>query len=163
MSASRGFPRWRTLAPESCGIWLDSPVRNARCAAAYVRDEGAKMLDGYIVREQDRAAVQWRASCVSDDALRRQIEARLSEGGLPAVRHGVSQSHRGTGGPCIVCRHTIGPTDVEREVEGPGVFLHAHEACYKPWREESIAPRFATGRGLGTERARRGSLDGQPR
>jgi len=105
-----------------------------------VRDEGAKMLDGYIIREQDRAAAQWRASCASDDALRRQIEVRLSEGGLPAVPHGVSKSHRGTGRPCIVCRRTIGPTDVEREVEGPGVFFHAHEACYKPWREESIVP-----------------------
>jgi len=94
-----------------------------------VRDEGAKMLDGYSVR---------------DDALRRQIEARLSEGGLPAVPHGVSRSHRGTGRPCIVCRRPIGPTDVEREVEGPGVFFHAHEACYKPWREESIARRAAS-------------------
>jgi hypothetical protein len=43
------------------------------------------MLDGYIVREQNRAAAQWRASCASDDALRRQIEARLSEGRLPSV------------------------------------------------------------------------------
>jgi hypothetical protein len=82
------------------------------------------MLDGSIIREQDRAAVQWRASCASDDALRRQIEARLSEGGLPAVPHGVSKSHRGTGRPCIVCRCPIGPTDVERELEG-GVLFHA--------------------------------------
>jgi hypothetical protein len=108
------------------------------------------MLDGYIARGQERAAVQWRASCASDDALRRQIEAQLSEGRLPSV-HGVSKSHRGTGGPCIVCRRTIGPTDVEREVEGPGVFFHAHEACYKPWREESVAHRTATGRELGRE------------
>lgn len=117
----------------------------------------ARMLDGYIVREQDRAAAQWRASCASDDALRRQIEARLSEGRLPSV-HGVSRSRRGTGRPCIVCRRTIGPTDVEREVESQGVFFHAHEACYKPWREESVARRVATGRELGRERARGGSL-----
>ena len=91
----------------------------------------------------------------SDDALRRQIEARLSEGRLPTV-HGVSKSHRGTGRPCIVCRRTIGPTDVEREVESQGVFFHAHEACYKPWREESVARRVATGRELGRERARGG-------
>jgi hypothetical protein len=50
----------------------------------------ARMLDGYIVREQDRAAVQWRASCASDDALRRQIEV-LSEGRLPSV-HGVNST-----------------------------------------------------------------------
>jgi hypothetical protein len=56
-----------------------------------------RMPDGFIVREQDRAAAQWRASCASDDALRRQIETRLSEGHLPFVR-GVSKSHRGTGG-----------------------------------------------------------------
>jgi hypothetical protein len=43
------------------------------------------MLDEYIVCEQNRAAAQWRASCASDDALRRQIEARLSEGRLPSV------------------------------------------------------------------------------
>jgi hypothetical protein len=134
------------------------PIQNARCAAPGVRGEGAKMLDGYIVREQDRAAAQWRASCASDDALRRQIEARLSEGRLPSVPRGVSKSHRGTGGPCIVCLRTIGPTDVEREVKGPGVFFHAHEACYKPWREESVARRTATGREPGRERVRRSSL-----
>ena len=51
----------------------------------------ARMLDGYIVREQDRAAAQWRASCASDDALRWQIEVRLSEGRLPSV-HGVNST-----------------------------------------------------------------------
>lgn len=90
MSAYCGLPRWRTLAPDSCGIWLDPPGSERTLRGCSVRDEGAKMLDGYIVREQDRAAVQWRASCAADDALRRQIEARLSEGGLPAVPHGVS-------------------------------------------------------------------------
>lgn len=141
MSAYCGLSRWRTWRAPPVASGLILPVPNARCAGACVRDEGAKMLDGYIIREQERAAVQWRASCASDDALRRQIEARLSEGGLPAVPYGVSKSHRGTGRPCIVCRRTIGPTDVEREVEGPGVFFHAHEACYKPWREQSIARR----------------------
>jgi hypothetical protein len=33
----------------------------------------------------------------------------------------------------------IEPTEVEREIQGAGVFLHAHEACYKIWREESKA------------------------
>lgn len=74
---------------------------------------GARMLDGYIAREQDRAALQWRTSCASDDALKRHIEVQLLEGRLPSVQ-GVSKSHRGTGGPRIVSRHTIGPTDVER-------------------------------------------------
>jgi hypothetical protein len=113
----------------------------------------ARMLDGYIVREQDRAAAQWRASCASDDALRRQIETRLSEGRLPSV-HGVSKSHRGTGRPCIVCRRTIGPTDVEREVESQGCPF-TRTSVLQPRREESVARRVATGR---TRRSRRGSL-----
>jgi hypothetical protein len=71
-----------------------------------------------------------------------QIRARLSEARLPAV-DGVSKSHRGTGRPCIVCRRAIEPTEVERELDGLGVFLYAHEACYVLWREESVAARAA--------------------
>jgi hypothetical protein len=78
-----------------------------------------------------------------DNDLRRQIRARLSEGRLARVG-GVSRSHRGTGRPCIVCRRAIEPTEVEREVGGAGVFLHAHEACYKLWREESGGRRATT-------------------
>ncbi len=63
-------------------------------------------------------------SAASDGELRQQIRARLS-------------------GPCIVCRRAIEPTEVERQVEGVGVFLYAHEACYKLWREESVAGRVA--------------------
>lgn len=87
-----------------------------------------------VEREQGRAAAQWHASCVADDALRRRI-ARLAEDPLPPIQ-GVSKSRRGTGRPCIVCREAIGPTDVEREV-GLGIVMHAHEACYKLWHEES--------------------------
>src|SRR5882724_2204017 len=75
-------------------------------------------------------------SAASDDELRQQIRARLSEARLPPV-DGVSSSSRGTGRPCIVCRRAIEPTEVERQVSGHGVFLYAHEACYKFWREES--------------------------
>jgi hypothetical protein len=77
------------------------------------------------------------ASAASDDELRQQIRARLSEARLPAV-DGVSRSSRGTGRPCVVCRRAIEPTEVERQVDGHGVFLYAHEACYKLWREESV-------------------------
>jgi hypothetical protein len=77
----------------------------------------------------------------SDDELRGQVRARLAEGRLPAVER-VSQSHRGTGRPCIVCRRAVEPIEVEREVTGcSGVVLTAHEACYEPWREESRAWR----------------------
>ena len=40
------------------------------------------------MREQNRAAAQWRACCASDDALREQIDAQLSEGRLPAIQGG---------------------------------------------------------------------------
>jgi hypothetical protein len=72
----------------------------------------------------------------SDDELREQIRVQLGEGRLPSVDR-VSQSHRGSGRPCIVCRRAVEPTEVEREVVGPGVVLVSHEACYKSWREES--------------------------
>jgi hypothetical protein len=81
-------------------------------------------------------------SASTDDELRRQIRARLSEARLPAV-DGVSKSHRGTGRPCIVCRRAIEATEVERELDGVGVTLIAHEECYKLWREESVAARAA--------------------
>jgi len=76
----------------------------------------------------------------SVDELRQQVRARLSEGRLPSI-DGVSKSHRGTGRPCIVCRRAIGSTDVERELDGVGIVLIAHEACYKLWHEESKARR----------------------
>ena len=76
----------------------------------------------------------------SEEQLRQQIRVRLEQARLPVV-DGVSKSHRGTGRPCIVCRRVIEPTEVERQVEGVGVFLYAHEACYKLWREESVAAR----------------------
>lgn len=72
--------------------------------------------------------------------LRRQVRTRLAEGRLPFPT-GVSRSHRGTGRPCVVCRLAIAPADVEREVEGAGVFIFAHEACYKLWRDESVLAR----------------------
>jgi hypothetical protein len=80
-----------------------------------------------------------------DDDLRGQVRIRLSEGRLPAI-NGVSKSHRGTGRPCIVCRRAIEPLDIERELDGPGVVLIAHEACYVIWREESVAVRVSGNR-----------------
>jgi hypothetical protein len=79
------------------------------------------------------------------DELRRQIRSRLSQGRLVPA-DGVSKSHRGTGRPCVVCRGAIEPLEVERQVEGAGVFLFAHEACYKLWREESLALHRTSGR-----------------
>ena len=76
-------------------------------------------------------------SGIPDDELRRQIRARLSEARLPAV-DGVSNPHPGTGRPCIVCRRAIEPTEVERQLDGVGIVLIAHETCYTLWREESV-------------------------
>ncbi len=42
----------------------------------------------------------------------------------------------------IVCRRAVEPIEVERELTGvSGAVLTAHEALYKPWREESRAWR----------------------
>jgi hypothetical protein len=73
-----------------------------------------------------------------DDDLRRQVRARLSDNRLPRIDDGASKSHRGTGRPCIVCRRAIEPPEVERELDGVGVILIAHEACYVLWHEESV-------------------------
>jgi hypothetical protein len=79
----------------------------------------------------------------AEDELRRQVRARLSEARLP-VNDGISKSQHGTGRPCVVCRRAIEAREVEREVQGAGIFLHAHEACYVLWREESKARRDAS-------------------
>lgn len=43
--------------------------------------------------------------------------------------------------PSVVRRRVIDSTQVERKVESADVFMHAHDACYKLWREESAAHR----------------------
>ena len=77
-------------------------------------------------------------TCLSQEQLRQQIRVRLAHGRLP-VLDGVYKTHRGTGRPCIVCRHVIEPNQVECEVDGLGLVLIAHETCYMLWREESVA------------------------
>jgi hypothetical protein len=99
-----------------------------------------------------------RRLLIGEPELKRQIHARLSEGRLGSVAGRVSKSQRGTGRPCVICRRTIKPADVEREVEGAGVCLHAHEVCYILWRKESVACRAGAGLERGRERVRRGSL-----
>jgi hypothetical protein len=37
-----------------------------------------------------------------------------------------------------VCRKPIEPIQVERQVDGVGIVLIAHEACYMLWQEESV-------------------------
>jgi hypothetical protein len=93
---------------------------------------------------------------IGEHELKRQIHARLSEGRLGSIAGTVSKSQRGTGRPCVVCRRMIEAVEVEREVEGAGVCLHAHETCYRLWREESLACRAGAGLERGRERARRG-------
>ena len=115
-------------------------------------------MDQPTIRLMIREKLTDRISTPAEQELRQQIHARLSEGHLGSVDGGVSKSQRGTGQPCIVCRRAIEPAEVEREVAGARVCLHAHEACYKLWREESVACRAAAGPELGRERGRRGSL-----
>lgn len=73
-----------------------------------------------------------------DDVLRRKVRARLSAR-LLFTADGISSIRRGTGRPCVVCELPIDSPMLEREVEGPGVVVLAHPACYAIWREESIA------------------------
>jgi hypothetical protein len=115
------------------------------------------MLDESVLEsphEKVRATVgNGKLTGSSDDELRGQVRARLAEGRLPTIA-GVSQSHRGTGRPCIVCRRVVEPTEVEREVTGcSGVVLTAHEACYKPWREEARAWRDLVAVGEAADRS----------
>lgn len=101
----------------------------------------AAILSGKLPARRPESTWGRPGTGLSDDELREQVRARLAEGRLPAVER-VSQSHRGTGRPCIVCRRAVEPIEVEREVTGcSGVVLTAHEACYEPWREESRAWR----------------------
>ena len=77
---------------------------------------------------------------VTDEELRRHTRSRLLDGRLPIVS-GVSRSRRGTGRPCIVCRRAIKPTEVECQAGELGLFLLAHEVCYKLWQKESVPRR----------------------
>jgi hypothetical protein len=38
-----------------------------------------------------------------------------------------------------VCRRAVGAAEQQCEVDGVGVVLIAHEACYMLWREESVS------------------------
>jgi hypothetical protein len=80
-------------------------------------------------------------SLLSAEQLRQQIRVRLAQERLPAIVVGIYKTHRGTGRPCLVCLREIGPTQMEYEVDGVGVVLIAHEACYALWREESKTRR----------------------
>ncbi len=75
-------------------------------------------------------------SSLSEEQLKQQIRIRLTQGRLFVVG-GAYKTHKGTGRPCVVCRRETAPTEIEHEVDGPGIVQTAHEACYKLWREES--------------------------
>ena len=76
-------------------------------------------------------------SLLSVEQLRQQVRVRLAQGRLPTVG-GVYKTHRGTGRPCVVCRRAVEAAEAQCEVDGVGVVLIAHEACYTLWREESV-------------------------
>ena len=61
----------------------------------------------------------------------------MTEGRLPLTTMGIYKVHRGTGRPCVVCLRLIAPSQDQYEIQGAGVVLIAHEACYVLWREES--------------------------
>jgi len=83
------------------------------------------------------------------DELRTLVRTQLSTRALfPAT--GISSIHRGTGRPCRVCDHPIDSPTLAREVEGSGVVVVAHPACYAIWREESAALRQPSPRRWGS-------------
>jgi hypothetical protein len=79
-----------------------------------------------------------KKSLLSAEQLRQQIRVRLKEWRLPAIAVGIYRTRQGTGRPCVVCRREIGPSQMEYEVDGAGVALIAHGACYTLWQEESV-------------------------
>ena len=78
-------------------------------------------------------------SSLSPEQLRQQIRLRLAEGRLPTTTVGIYKVHRGTGRPCLVCLLQIASNQDQYEVQGAGVALIAHKACYVLWREESVS------------------------
>ena len=80
-------------------------------------------------------------SSLSEEQLRQQIRVRLARGRLPPIVVGANKAHRGRSRLCLVCRHEIGPTETEYEIDGAGVVLLAHEFCHTLWSEESVSRR----------------------
>jgi hypothetical protein len=79
------------------------------------------------------------ASSLSPEQLRQQVRIRLADRRLTPTTVGIYKIHRGTGRPCLVCLREIAPNQDQYEIQGAGVVLIAHDACYVLWREESIA------------------------
>jgi hypothetical protein len=82
-------------------------------------------------------------SLLPEEQLRQQIRIRLADGRLTPTTVGSYKVHRGTGRPCLVCLLQIAPSQDQYEVQGAGVVLFAHAACYVLWRSESVARRAA--------------------
>jgi hypothetical protein len=78
-------------------------------------------------------------SLLPEDQLRQQIRVRLADGRLSPTTVGIYKVHRGTGRRCLVCLLQIASNQDQYEVQGAGVVLIAHAACYVLWREESVS------------------------
>jgi hypothetical protein len=85
----------------------------------------------------------WTLDLARSDGPPRWTDAFPAVGGTIAHcqwRTPVPSRHR----PSLHCvPGAIEPTEVERQADGPGVFLFAHEVCYKLWHDESVALRAA--------------------
>ena len=90
------------------------------------------------LHQQAVEAANVSGALLSVEQLRQQLRVRLAQGSLPIVG-GVYKTHRGTGRPCIVCRRAVDAAEAQCEVDGVGVVMIAHEACYMLWREESVS------------------------
>ena len=107
--------------------WLSFSIR--------VQDyQRARELAGALDGGHRPAAISGGAD--ADDALRRSVRERLSDGRLMRASN-VSVARRGSGRPCVVCSRIIEHTEIEREVEEGRERAVAHDRCYFLWREES--------------------------
>jgi hypothetical protein len=91
-------------------------------------------MSGSMPADEKTSAGEPRSARLNVAALRRATPVRMWGG-------------KGCGVPCDFCRVTVGPEDVEYEVEaqldGATVMLHFHPRCHDAWtagQEPAAAP-----------------------
>ena len=72
--------------------------------------------------------------------LRQRARERIREGRLPCITHYRTWGGRGSNEPCALCDGTIGPDEVEYEIEPPGAtsgsLYRFHFLCHDAWQYE---------------------------
>jgi hypothetical protein len=72
--------------------------------------------------------------------LRQRARERIREGRLPCITHYRTWGGHGSNEPCALCDVTIGPDEVEYEIEAPGAtsgcLYRFHFLCHDAWQYE---------------------------